>query len=93
MNSSCVERQPLSRREAEVTVRMRALVAIVDVRVEMDVVFCFRAELLATVCREREGGEGRRKEGRGEGRRERGEKGKWRRERMRKVDGGREERK
>ena len=57
MHSSGVECQSLPRRETEVTVRVRALVAIVDVRVEMDIVFTFRAKLLATVWRKR-GGEG-----------------------------------
>jgi hypothetical protein len=51
-----VEGQPLSRRKAEVTVRVRALVAIVDVRVEMNVVLALRAKLLTAVC-EKEGRE------------------------------------
>ena len=54
MHSSCVKGQPLPGGEAEITVWMRTLVAIVNVRVEMDVIFSFRTELLTTVWRERE---------------------------------------
>ena len=49
MDSSRVEGQPLSRGKAKVTVRMGTLVAVVNVRVEMNVVLTLGAELLTTV--------------------------------------------
>ena len=50
MDGSRVKCQPLSRRKAEVTVRMRTLVAIVNVRVKMNVILTLRAKLLTAVC-------------------------------------------
>ena len=49
VDGSRVEGQPLSRGKAEVTVRMGTLVAVVYVRVEMNVILTLRAELLTTV--------------------------------------------
>ena len=49
MYSSGMEGQPLSRGKAEVTVWVRTLVAVVDVRVEVNVVFTLRAKLLTAV--------------------------------------------
>ena len=49
MDGSRMEGQPLSRGKAEVTVRMGTLVAVVYVRVEMNVVLTLGTELLTTV--------------------------------------------
>ena len=54
VDGSRVEGQPLSWRKAEVTVRMGTLVAVVNVRVEMNVVLALRAKLLTTVWGKRE---------------------------------------
>ena len=49
MNGTGMEGQPLPGGKAEVAVWVGTLVTVVDVRVEMNIVFTLRTKLLATV--------------------------------------------